>query len=61
MKRVFYGGMNMNHVVGIIAMLFGFFAMTIKNYSASFVCFGFAFVLWVVVAIHELIERKKGR
>lgn len=51
----------MNHIVGIIAMLFGFLTITMKNYPASFICFGFAFILWDVAAIDELIKKKKRK
>lgn len=49
----------MNHIIGIMAMFFGFVAMVIKNYEGAYCCFGFAFILWCVLAICEYVENKK--
>lgn len=38
----------MDHIIGIIAMIFGFIGMAIKNYAGAFCCFGFAFILWTL-------------
>lgn len=43
----------MTHIIGAMAMIFGFVSMAIQNYGGACVCFGFAFILWVVLAIHE--------
>ncbi len=46
----------MTHIIGIMAMIFGFISMAIQNYAGAYCCFGFAFILWVVFAL----EIKKG-
>ena len=49
----------MNHIVGILAMIFGFVAMAMENYAGAYCCFGFAFVLLCVLAICEYVENRK--
>lgn len=51
----------MNHIVGIIAMAFGFIAMAIGNYDGAYLCFGYAFILWCVLAVYELYEHIKKK
>lgn len=46
----------MNHIIGIMAMVFGFISLAINNISGAYGCFGFAFILWVVLAIYEYAE-----
>ena len=40
-------------------MIFGFISLAIKNYDSAFVIFGFALILWCVIAIYDYIEYKK--
>ena len=49
----------MNHIIGIMAMTFGFIGMAIGNYAGAYLCFGYAFVLWCVLAVYELYEHIK--
>lgn len=49
----------MNHLIGILAMVFGFISMLIQNYAGAYGCFGFAFILWVVMAIDDRRIRKE--
>lgn len=49
----------MYHIIGIIAMIFGFISLVIKNYDSAIVLFGFALILWCVIAIYEYIENRK--
>ena len=48
-----------DHLIGIMAMIMGFIAIAIKNYAGAYVCFGFAFILWCVLAIYEYRNSKK--
>ena len=48
------------HIIGIMAMIFGFIAMGIKNYAGAHCLFGFAFILWCVIAIFEHKCRKRN-
>ena len=52
----------MAHIIGIMAMIFGFISMAIQNYCGAYCCFGYAFILWVVLAIYEYkhAHQKKG-
>lgn len=43
----------MTHIIGIMAMAFGFISMLIENYSGAYGCFGYAFILWVILAIDD--------
>ena len=43
----------MEHIIGIMAMFFGFVSMLIHNYAGAYGCFGYAFILWVVMAIQD--------
>ena len=43
----------MAHIIGIMAMISGFISITIQNYGGAYCCFGYAFILWVVLAIYE--------
>ena len=43
----------MAHIIGIMAMIGGFVSLSINNYSGAYGCFGYAFILWVVLAIYE--------
>ena len=47
------------YFIGILAMIFGFIGMAIKNYAGAICCFGFAFVLWVVITIYEFKGKNK--
>ena len=51
----------MVHIIGIMAMIFGFISMAIQNYCGAYCCFGYAFILWVVLAIceYKLAHQKK--
>ncbi len=49
----------MNHIIGIMAMVFGFISLAINNISGAYGCFGFAFILWVVMAIDTYKQPKK--
>lgn len=46
----------MAHIIGIMAMIFGVISIAIQNYDGACVCFGFAFILWVILAIYEYIH-----
>lgn len=48
------------HLIGIIAMLGGFIAIGIQNYAGASCCFLFAFILWIVIAIDEMLTAKKS-
>ena len=41
----------MEHIIGIIAMIGGFVSMIINNTGGAYCCFGFAFILWCVMAV----------
>lgn len=51
----------MTHFIGIMAMVGGFIAMLIQNYVGAYGCFGFVFILWVVLAIEEYKNNKKNK
>ncbi len=48
----------MNHIIGIMAMVSGFISMAIKNYVGAVACFGYAFILWCLLAIYEYKKNK---
>ena len=41
----------MTDIIGVIAMVGGFLSMLGQNYVGAYCCFGYAFILWVIVAI----------
>lgn len=47
----------MNHAIGIMAMIYGFIAMYIQNYAGAYYLFGFAFILWCVLAVANYLKR----
>lgn len=49
----------MNHVIGIMAMIFGFIGMALERYGGATFCFFFAFLLWCFLAVDEYKEWKK--
>ena len=51
----------MNHIIGIMAMIGGFISLSINNYSGVYGCFGYAFILWVILAIYEYAEYRKNK
>ena len=50
----------LKHIIGIMAMAFGFVGIAIDNTGGATLCFGYAFILWIVLAISERIRNKKG-
>lgn len=49
----------MNHIIGLIAMIFGFIGFAIDHIDAAHLCFGFAFLLWCAVAIDAYLDYRK--
>ena len=49
----------LHYLIGIMDMIFGFWGMLIENYEAAYCCFGYAFVLWCVMAVFEYKARKE--
>lgn len=41
------------YLVGLIAMLCGFTSLAMGNVDGAYVCFGFMFILWCVVALTD--------
>ena len=50
----------MAHLIGIMCMTAGLLAMSIKNYDGAFILFGYALILWCVLAIYEYKEYRKA-
>jgi hypothetical protein len=41
------------YITGIIAMLGGFTSLAMGNVDGAYVCFGFMFILWCLIAIFD--------
>jgi hypothetical protein len=51
----------MAYIIGIMSMIGGFISLSINNYSGAYSCFGYAFILWIVLAIKEYVEYRKNK
>lgn len=51
----------MKHIIGLMAMIFGFIGFAIHNIDAAHLCFGFAFILWCAVVIEEYLKYSKRK
>lgn len=51
----------MNHIIGLMAMIFGFISFAIDHIDAAHLCFGFAFLLWCAVAIDAYVDYRKKK
>lgn len=49
----------MHHIIGIMAMIFGFIGLIRGNNEAASICFGYALILWYLVALCEYAKYKK--
>lgn len=47
------------YIVGIIAMIGGFIALSINNIGGAVCCFGYALILWTLLAIDKFKNRNK--
>lgn len=48
-----------NYIIGIMAMIGGFVSYVIGNPVGVYSCFGYAFILWCVMAVFEYEENRK--
>ena len=51
----------MNYLIGIMAMIGGFISYVIDNPVGVYGCFGYAFILWCVMAVFEYKESRKTK
>ena len=51
----------LNYIIGIMAMIGGFVSYVIDNPVGVYGCFGYAFILWCVMAVFEYRESRKKK
>lgn len=49
----------MSYAIGIMAMIFGFIGLIKEDDGASYICFGYAFILWCTMAIYEYVKNNR--